>query len=213
MVTGSPHEWADLIDSQVPTILTLTLESWEAMPVLDADAKENDITKALCRLLRQNRTARELPFSIQVQQVEIDPAPGEEEGRLDIAFNAMVPREDLYFCLEGKRLNVRTGGNRRPYASEYVTKGMMRFVTGQYSRAVKHGGMIGYVRDGNVPAAIGNVEANIRTHHVALGMTPPAAFSPSTALAGETRARETRHQRVQQAGPFTIHHLFVSSRL
>lgn len=33
---------------------------------------------------------------------------------------------------------------------------MLRFVTGQYSKAVRHGGMIGYVLDGNVSRAMTN---------------------------------------------------------
>ena len=47
--------------------------------------------------------------------------PGEDLGRLDIAFIPLVPREDIYFCLESKRLNVVKDGKLRAYASEYVT--------------------------------------------------------------------------------------------
>ena len=89
-------------------------------------------------------------FQIDTQVVELEPAPGEDLGRLDIAFRPLIPREDIYFCLETKRLNVIKDGQTRTYASEYVRFGMMRFVTGQYAKAVRHGGMIGYVLDGDL---------------------------------------------------------------
>src|SRR6185437_556375 len=107
-------------------------------------------------------------FQIHTQQVEIDPQPGEDMGRMDIVFNVLVPREEIYFCLEGKRLNVVNNGVTRAYAAEYVSHGMMRFVTGQYSAAVRHGGMIGYVLDRDIPRAILNVEANVQAQHAAL---------------------------------------------
>ena len=97
-------------------------------------------------------------FQIRTQVVELDPMPGEDLGRMDIVFIPLVPREDIYFCLESKRLNVVKDGETRAYASEYVTFGMLRFVTGQYSKAVRHGGMIAYVLDGNLSRAISNIE-------------------------------------------------------
>lgn len=212
-VIGTPAEWAGLIDPMVPVILNLVIDSWDEMPSLAQDKREDDITIALCRALKQNRTARDLFFQIDPQVVELDPMPGEDLGRLDISFRPLVPREDIYFCLEGKRLNVVKDGETRTYASEYVRLGMLRFVTAQYSRGVRHGGMIGYVLDGDVSRAMTNVEANIRRHHAALCMTAPGAFLPSTVLNGETRARETHHQRAHETDSFRIHHLFMACLL
>jgi hypothetical protein len=117
----------------------------------------------------------------------------------------------MYFCLETKRLNVVKDGETRAYASEYVAFGMLRFVTGQYSKAVRHGGMVAYVLDGKVSRAMTNVEANIRKHCAALCMTAPGAFVPSTALKGDGRVRETHHHRAHEASLFRIHHLFMAS--
>jgi hypothetical protein len=195
----------------VPTILNLVITSWDEMPPPTPEQKEDDITIALCRALKQNRNARELMFQIDTQVVELDPAPGEDLGRLDISFRPLVPREDVYFCLEGKRLNALKNGKTRSYASEYVKLGMVRFITGQYSKAVRHGGMIAYVLDGNITHAMTNVRNNIRKQHVALCMTPPGAFLRSTALHGETRARETHHNRAHETGLFHIHHIFVGT--
>jgi hypothetical protein len=210
-IIGISSEWADLIDPMVPEILRLVVATWEEMPSPAPDDKEDNITFALCRALRQNRTARSLMFQIHTQLVELEPALGEDLGRQDIVFVPLVPREDIYFCLESKRLNVVKDGTLRTYASEYVTRGMLRFVAGQYSRAVKHGGMIGYVLDANVSQAMTNVEANIQTHHAALCMTPPGVLQTSTVLKVDTRARETHHQRPHETPRFCLHHLFMAA--
>ena len=209
-MVGQPTQWADLIDEMVPQILNLVIASWQQMPAPDADEGEDRITVRLCRLLKQNRTARDLMFTIHTQSVELDPRNGQGVGRLDIAFfPSRVSREDIYFGLEAKRLNVAKDGKTRAYATEYVKFGMMRFVTGQYSKAVRHGGMIAYVLDGNVLRAIRNVEANIRRHGTALRMKPPGAFLPSAAIKND-RVRETHHRRVGESRLFRIHHLFMT---
>ena len=210
-VVGVPTEWVDLIDPMVPLVLNLVVASWEEMPSPSPDQTEDNITIALCMALKQNRTARGLMFQIHTQMVELEPIAGEDFGRLDIAFVPLVPREDVYFCLESKRLNVVKDGQPRAYASEYVTSGMLRFVTGQYSKAVRHGGMLAYVLDGDVARAMSNVEANIRKQHAALCMAEPGSFLPSTALTRDARARETHHQRVHEASLFRIHHLFMAA--
>ena len=208
-VVGTSTDWADLIDPLVPQILSLVIAAWEGMPQPAPSEGEDNITIALYRALQQNRTARSLMFQIRTQVVELDPAPGEDFGRMDIVFIPLIPREDIYFCLESKRLNVVKDGETRAYASEYVTLGMLRFVTGQYSKAVRHGGMVAYVLDGDVARAIANIENNIRRQHAALGMTAPGSFLPSTSLKGDARARETHHRRVHETQFFRIHHLFV----
>jgi hypothetical protein len=210
---GISTEWADLIDPMVPEILNLVIASWEEMPSPAPNEKEDNITIALCRALMQNRTARGLMFQIRTQVVELEPMPGEDLGRLDIVFIPLVPREDIYFCLESKRLNAVKDGERRAYASEYVTLGMLRFVTGQYSKAVRHGGMIAYVLDGNVSRAITNVEVNVRSHYAALCMDGPGELLPSTVLKDDARARETHHRRTHETNPFRIHHMFMARKL
>ena len=102
-IIGVPTQWADLIDPMLPEILKLVISSWEEMPLPAPDDKEDNITIALCRTLRQSRTARGLMFQIHTQLVELEPATGEDPGRQDIVFVPLVPREDIYFCLESKR--------------------------------------------------------------------------------------------------------------
>lgn len=209
-VAGIPDDWINLIDTFVPDILDVVITTWEEMPSPAPDAEEDPTTEALCRSLRQHPRRCDLPFQIHIQLVELEPAAGADLGRMDIVFTPFLPCERIYFCLECKRLNVWTGGQVRPYTSEYVTNGMMRFAQGQYSSVVRHGGMLGYVLDGNVADALANVERNIRNQHVDLGMDPPGAVLVSSIRPSDERVRETHHRRSHDPSLFRIHHLFVA---
>jgi hypothetical protein len=213
-VIGAPKDWAGVIDSKVPDIIKLVAAAWKRVPPGAPDEREDDITTRLCITLQRSRTARKMMFYIQYQPVELDPATGDEFGRMDIAFypsgEKWVPREDIYFCLECKRLNVIKAGKPRTYATEYATLGMARFVTGQYARAVLHGCMIGYVRDGDVPRAMANVDANIKARYAALKMKPPGEFVPSAVFPRLAHVRETHHRRRKGQPLFRIHHMFMT---
>jgi hypothetical protein len=209
-VVGTAADWINLIDSLVPDILRLVVDAWAAMPPPASNAREDPTSEALCRCLRTGRNRCDLPFNVHLQLVELDPAAGEDQGRMDIVFAPLVPREDIYFCLECKRLNVRENGVVRPYASEYVRHGMLRFVRGQYSVQVRHGGMLGFVLDGDVPSAMTNVEVNIRAKCEELGMDSPGAFRVSGILPKDGRIRETHHRRAHATELFAIHHLFMA---
>jgi len=194
----------------VPDILDLVIASWQEIPAPAPHSSEDQITYQLCRALRRNRNARGLPFRIDPQAVELDPLQPAELGRMDITFSPPINREAYYFCLESKRLNVIRDENVRSYASEYVTFGMLRFITGQYAKEVRHGGMLAYVLDGDIGRAINNVESNIRNQHDRLGMTAPGRFETSSVLPADSRVRETRHRRPHEPWLFRIHHLFMA---
>lgn len=207
---GSPEEWVDFIETQVPDILALVIETWEAMPAPAGDELEDVISEALCRALRQSRNRCDLPFDIWPQLVELDPTAGEDQGRMDIVFKPMYPREDIYFALECKRLHVRGSNGTRPYYAEYVQFGMLRFVRGQYARAVRHGGMLAFVLDGNTAGAVAGVDRNILANIHDLGMDAPGGFQVSTGRPADGRVRETRHRRNGEDAPFVIEHLFMA---
>jgi len=214
-VVGASDDWIELLERMLPDMLRLVVDVWTGLPKPFSDDKEDQITELLCRALRENRTIRDLPFYIEIQVVELDPMPGQELGRLDIAFKPTglpgAPDESIYFCLECKRLNIVINGIKRRGGSDYVSHGMMRFVNGQYASAVRHGGMLGYVLDGDVAGAITNVESNIQSQHVALCMKSPGILHPSSALKEITTARESLHNRTGESVHFRIHHLFMDA--
>lgn len=210
-IIGTPDEWVNLIDTLVPDVLGLILSTWKTMPPLEPDAREDPTTEDLCRRLRQNRDSSSLPFRIDIQMVELEPQAGEDQGRMDIAFSPPVPREDIYFCLECKRLNVaQNDGSIRPYTAEYIQHGMFRFTRGQYSKKVRHGGMLAYVLDGNVTKAMENVSSIIKKKFKELGMTAPGEMTVSSTRPSECGLRETNHSRRHSLELFRIHHLFTS---
>ncbi len=210
MHVGSSEEWLDLIDSQVPDIISLVIETWESLPPPAANELEDRVSLELCKALRQSRSRCDLPFRIDTQQVELDPSAGQDQGRMDIVFSPMVPREDIYFCLECKRINVRESSGIRPYFVEYVRHGMSRFVQGQYARIVRSGGMLAFVLNGDIDSAIAGVEGNIRTLHSELGMDAPGVLDASSVRPNDIRVRETSHRRLNGADRLLIHHLFMA---
>lgn len=208
---GDPTAWLDLIDSQVPAILRLILSTWEEMPPLLPDAFEDPTTEALCRALRKNRTSASLPFRIDIQMVELDPAVGQDQGRMDIVFSPMVPHEAFYFCLECKRLNVTLQGRRRSLGPEYVTQGMLRFVKRQYGDQVRHGSMLGYVLDSRVDLAVNAVQTAIQARHDDLKMVGEAGLRRSSFLPDMEHIFETAHVRDEAAAQFLLQHIFAAA--
>jgi len=211
MLSGDPRAWLDFIEDQVPILLDLIIAAWNEMPPIRADALEDPTTESLCRGLRRHRAAASLPFRIDTQLVELDPAEGERQGRMDIVFSPMVPDEAYYFCLECKRLNVVQEGRRRSLAAEYVREGVLRFVRRQYGRHVQHGGMLGYVLDGRVPEAIRNVRRQIETHRPALGLIPDG-LARSRFAGHLDHVLESSHVREQHSPPFLLQHVFVAAQ-
>lgn len=208
---GVPDDWLDLITSLVPDILQLVWSTWQTMPPLAPEAHEDPTTDELCRRLRSSRTVANLPFRVDTQLVELGASADADQGRMDIVFSPLLPTEEVYFCLECKRLNVWKGGKKRSYAGEYVVHGMMRFITGLYASRVREAGMLGYVLDGDVGDAIARVSRAVSARREELGMKEPGRLHGSVVLPTIEDARQTRHKRGAAGEPFVIHHVFASA--
>ncbi len=209
MIAGDPADWDDFFQQDlIPAILSLVISTWDRMEKPGQTDHENDISRKLFIALITGKDRNRYPFLIRYEDVEIDTDLAKVTGRKDIVvFPSTL--EEVYFCLEAKRLNALVSGVRKALADEYVKEGMQRFVDGKYSRFVRHGGMLGYVLDGQVARAVRNVEANIRTHARELGMALPGRFLPSSVLPDDPSAKETHHRRGYETALFRIHHLFM----
>jgi hypothetical protein len=86
-----------------------------------------------------------------------DPDP---VGYVDMGILFSIGLEEICLFIECKRLNV----NDASLAADYVSKGMMRFVTGKYAPDLPLAAMIGYVMDGEVSKASDSVLAQIRKY-------------------------------------------------
>jgi hypothetical protein len=207
-ILGDPALWADTFpEDLVPRLLDLVTETWADFERPGETDLEVPITRRFKRALKQAKDFRRLPVRIERESPEDDPDTGEERGRIDLKFlPAVSAREEVYLAFECKRLNAVEDGHRRTLAPEYVTEGVMRFVTGQYAATMLHGGMIGYVLDGKCADAIRLVERNIISRSGELKMETPAALGKSALRPENDMIRETTHLVGRR---FRLHHVFL----
>lgn len=208
-ILGDSEQWHGLLDSLVPDIVDLILAAWETMPAIAADAKEDPVSLEFCKKLRASRGIADLPLQVHTQTVELDSVADVDQGRIDLTFHPMVPSEAIYFALECKRVNVlQANGKIRRYFAEYVTEGLTRFVTGQYSHSVRHGGMLAFVLDGDVAAAINGVVRNIIEKKSLVNLVDDSVGA-SRFVPTNDSVKESTHSREFAAGNVLIQHFFM----
>jgi hypothetical protein len=208
-VAGDSRDWDSFFQTDlIPVILAHVVSTWAPMEKPGRDALEEDVSLKLYSALINAKDRSAHQFLIRYEDVEVDTDLAKEIGRKDIVFYPST-LEEIYFCLEAKRLNALVSGRRTALADEYVKEGMLRFVSGKYSKQVRHGGMLGYVLDGQVGRAIKNIDKNIRARLTELGMASPGGLQPSSVRADDHCAKETHHRRPHEQALFRLHHLFL----
>lgn len=211
MIIGNAASWEDLFEQDlVPSVLDHVIKTWEQMPKPGPSDLEDEISIKLSSALIKAKDRNVHAFWIGYQVVEVDTDLAKVTGRKDIVFFPPSNQEEIYLCLEAKRLNAIISDVRRSLADEYVKEGMQRFVDGKYARFVRHGAMLAYVLDGDTDRAIQNVERNIRNRLSELRMDKNGGFVASTIRPDDPRTMETRHRRAHEESVFRIHHLFVN---
>lgn len=211
MVIGNVQLWEDTFpDHLVPNIIDLVSETWLRLKKPGPSELEVPITRRFKHALREEKNVRRLPFRIEREMSEDDLVTGEELGRIDLKFMpAESALEEVYFSFECKRLHALQKGRYRSLGSEYVTEGMLRYVTGQYAVKMLSGGMIGYVLDGECDRAIKTIEKSIKSNSARLQLMPPAKLATSSIRSTNPIVRETVHKLGGKRN-FTLHHLFLS---
>lgn len=212
MVVGDPDIWSDTFpEDLVPRVLDLITDTWATFTKPGPSDLEVPTTRRFKHALKQAKDLNRLPVRLEREPAEDDPETGAELGRIDLKFlPAVSAREEVYLAFECKRLNAMSNGRRDSLAPEYVTEGMMRFVTGQYAGSVRHGGMLGYVLDGRRDDAIRLVGNNVAARATELCMTAPATLDRSRLRPAADHIRETYHTLVP-ARLFGLHHLFLGA--
>jgi hypothetical protein len=210
MISGDPSAWDDFFQQAlVPTVLSLVVETWDKMAKPVPTDLEDAISIKLYAAMKKGKDRNKHPFLIRYQDVEVDFDLEKETGRKDIVFYPST-QEEIYFCLEAKRLNATVSGVCRSLADEYVKKGMQRFVDRKYSSSVRHGGMLAYVLDGKIAEAIKAIDKNLGKHWHALRMPQNTGLVVSTIRPTDSWAKETRHHRLNEQSGFRLHHMFVA---
>lgn len=214
---GSADLWSDVFpEDLVPPIINLVLAAWDSFePKPDPTELEVPITRRFRVRLRQQRDLRRLPVRILREVVEDSPDGEGELGRIDLQFCHGF-QESSYFAFECKRCSVilppkRAGARsqRRSLGSLYVSQGMMRFVSGQYSSQVSCGGMLAYVMDGDVSWAVQQISRSIRGNRSELQVSGGGSrvVQASPDHPGHPGVRVTSHR--VSGRTFTMHHLFL----
>ena len=210
MIIGDISDWDGFFQQKlIPAVLAHIITTWEQMPKPGPSDLEDVISDKLYSALVNAKRRSNFPFLVRREDLEFDTDLAKETGRKDIVFFPSL-QEEIYLCLEAKRLNVFISGVRRSLADEYVKEGMQRFVDGKYARSVLHGAMLAYVLDGNVDRAIRNIEKNIRNRLSELRMNNNSGFVASIIYPDDRRIKETLHFRVHEKAVFRIHHLFLA---
>ncbi|HUY92693.1 MAG TPA: hypothetical protein VMV10_28390 [Pirellulales bacterium] len=156
---GDPTDWDDFFQQNlIPAVLAHVVTTWELMQKPGPSDWEDLISDKLYLALVNAKSRSDFPFLIRREDLEFDTDLAKETGRKDIVFFPSLQHEEIYLCLEAKRLNVMISGRRESLADKYVTEGMQRFVDGKYARFVRHGAMLAYVLDGEIDRAMKNVE-------------------------------------------------------
>jgi hypothetical protein len=148
-----------------------------------------------------------LPFLIDIEIVLPNEDGTLQVGRLDIRF-IYGYLSKVYFALECKRLRVEQPSGFTCLAGEYVTEGVLRYVSGQYAAGQDKGGMLGYVMDGQVDLAIIDVTTAIEKRRSDLGMDPDETLGPSKCV-DSPHVKESWHKCGCQQR-FIVHHVFVN---
>lgn len=209
MIFGSLDPWSDVFpEGLIPHILDLVISAWAEFPRPNRDDHEVPITQKFRSVLIRNKNLIRLPVSISREVPEDDLRTGNELGRIDLIFTH-GNREDVYFSFECKRLNVVLNGRRKILATEYMKAGMMRYITSQYAASLLHGGMIGYILDGDSTTAINRINEEIKKHCKELKINSPEKLYKSSIRPNDKQVRETKHQI--ELRQFIIHHVFLSA--
>lgn len=212
MTVGEPSDWEDFFQQNlIPSVLSLVIATWGQMQMPGPSDLEDAISVKLYSALIKAKDRNAHAFLISYQDVEVDTDLEKVTGRKDIVFFPSLHEQEIYLCLEAKRLNAVISGVNRSLADEYVKEGMQRFVDGKYARFVRHGAMLAYVLDGNIDRALRNIKSNIRKRILELRMDKNGGLTASKILPNDCRTKETSHHRAHEQEVFRIHHLFVTS--
>lgn len=135
----------------------------------DAMTHEDHITEHLVQALIRTKLVQ--GRIVYQYSLLVDDAEGNVSMSSNIDFVLTIgDDEDVYLACECKRLNVLCNTGVRGLAGEYVDQGLMRFVTGQYSKGLPLAMMLGYVMNANANQARRKVKKVMARRSVAIGL-------------------------------------------
>jgi hypothetical protein len=154
-----------LDDDEVATIIDLTCRgAAEARLAVTSGMFEVPITRLVRKGIRRVKQSSNLT-NIQLRggEYEIDDMATQDPailGRIDLVFQFLhqFGYEDAYVAIECKRV----GASLHQLNSRYVSEGVHRFATGQYSIGHDWGFMLGYVLVLPLDAIVKSIDSNVQ---------------------------------------------------
>ena len=209
MIYGKAGVWADRFkgyDDRLLERICLLLPGCVA--ALGDNPKEDQITLNLVNLFRKDPKIRRMfhDWEFQFEVAECD-ANGvySSKGKIDIAL-FFDQRKEKYLAYEAKRLNIKTSDGIKSLAGPYVTEGVARFVSQQYSQGLPVGCMLGYVLNADIDILLQKLTDALESNkeNVALVRGPE-----TTRAVCSSRRFETDHRRSGGGGIITLRHALV----
>ena len=210
MILGSADEWAGHFKRHDERLLERICEILpECIAAMPENAYEDDITINLVDRFHLDEVIRGIfhhweyqfePFGHDVNGVAFS------KGKIDFVVCWDQDREK-YLAYEAKRLNVKTkNGSTSSLAYAYVTQGLVRFVTEQYSEGLPVGCMLGYVLDGNTASVKPKIVQAVGTNSELVGLVVGPDDLPQI---GSATRMTSDHQRPNGGGSITVRHALV----
>jgi hypothetical protein len=214
-VEGESPELTELLfpGRLIPDILRLLVDTWNTFKKPTDAESEPKITNRFVKALQEERRKQRLRFRIVPHPkdlADLDEKTGKGFAEIDI----QIPHgydERCYFGIEAKKLNTTSEKSSKweSHAGDYVgVEGMGCFVHCRYAAEQFHGGMLGYVMDGDCRGAKATITKTM-TEKAAELMTAPGQIESSRHLPECADAFETRH--TLDRGEFTIYHILLAA--
>jgi hypothetical protein len=194
----------------LPEVFSVVIEEWPNSPRPEGKPLENRITNRFVGHLSNAMRRKHRPcFKFRCRPKLADADSDSESGEVDMLIDSFSPHPDAYFVFECKRLNVQYDSGFKDGASAYVgNEGMGCFISGQYPTTCDCGGMLGYVMDGNVAAAVSAVDRALRDKRRQLRLRPPHKLAQATIMGDDGGVHQTTHGPNQHE--LKIYHLLLS---
>ena len=200
-----------LRQSYVPAVLDLLLagaRDLQTKGLIQSSMSENRISALLNRHMRVARMASnssDILSWFMRTVIPDDSVQSLDSVEPDFLFTwgPYPSRDDPSLLVEAKRLR-----GAYPYlATEYVDKGVMRFVKGNYGRGHDYGIMIGYVVLGPISGAISRVQVamNSRTSRT----QQRSAFASNNSHCADPYTHQSSHLQQGTSQIITLVHIFV----
>jgi hypothetical protein len=194
MVLGNLKAWTGQFISVDERLLERISFVWKTcVNSLPSQPLEDNITINLVSQLSNDAVVRRICHWIEFQYEPFginQNGSYYSKGKVDMAAFLDWNRE-RYIAYECKRLNVTRKGKRISLAGEYVSEGMMRFMTSQYAEALPIGCMLGYVIDGDLIFAMKQLKKKIVSHPPLHLVKGPSKIEPKH----QFKRFNTKHNR------------------